>query len=362
MSEESILLIDQMEANGESPEAIAEVLRKKEEEEKKFDPVNDLMSKIKGPTPTEVQVPLKPEPEPKTEDTYTYNPIKDENTGRLIKGWTKDVVDENTGETTSVLVNKKDVPQKDKDVIKKDITKRMSEDIGDVDIEEILDVFQPGDNTVDEFDKQINREAYDFNSTKRIKEPELQDYTTEDTLPQGVIGPDGEVIQQDSHAAYNAEMNKYKQIQEQNMKSNFANYYKMAEAIAKQESMSYTEEYKIELAKHLYKRDLRGKYISEELTKFAEENIDWSDTFRYMARIIGEGDAELFGVDLAKLPEDQQIFLAKLKDYYKDIGKDVSGKFGPRIVENDVAIKLNANFIENNSITLLDQKKLIDKQ
>ena len=362
MSEESILLIDQMEANGESPEAIAEVLRKKEEEEKKFDPVNDLMSKIKGPTPTEVQVPLKPEPEPKTEDTYTYNPIKDENTGRLIKGWTKDVVDENTGETTSVLVNKKDVPQKDKDVIKKDITKRMSEDIGDVDIEEILDVFQPGDNTVDEFDKQINREAYDFNSTKRIKEPELQDYTTEDTLPQGVIGPDGEVIQQDSHAAYNAEMNKYKQIQEQNMKSNFANYYKMAEAIAKQESMSYTEEYKIELAKHLYKRDLRGKYISEELTKFAEENIDWSDTFRYMARIIGEGDAELFGVDLAKLPEDQQIFLDKLKDYYKDIGKDVSGKFGPRIVENDVAIKLNANFIENNSITLLDQKKLIDKQ
>ena len=169
MSEESILLIDQMEANGESPEAIAEVLRKKEEEEKKFDPVNDLMSKIKGPTPTEVQVPLKPEPEPKTEDTYTYNTVKDENTGRLIKGWTKDVVAENTGETTSVLVNKKDVPQKDKDVIKKDITKRMSEDIGDVDIEEILDVFQPGDNTVDEFDKQINREAYDFNSTKELK-------------------------------------------------------------------------------------------------------------------------------------------------------------------------------------------------
>ncbi len=102
MSEESILLIDQMEANGESPEAIAEVLRKKEEEEKKFDPVTDLMSKIKGPTPTEVQVPLKPEPEPKTEDTYSYNTVKDENTGRLIKGWTKDVVDENTGETTSV--------------------------------------------------------------------------------------------------------------------------------------------------------------------------------------------------------------------------------------------------------------------
>ena len=157
-------------------------------------------------------------------------------------------------------------------------------------------------------------------------------------------------------------MNKYKQIQEQNMKSNFANYYKMAEQILKKSEETYDEDRLINTAKYLYKIELRGKYISEELTKFAEENIDWGDTFRYMARIIGEGDAKLFGVDLSKLPEDQQIFLDKLKNYYKDIGKDVSGKYGPRIAENDVAINLNANFIENNSITLQEQKKSINNQ
>ena len=78
MSEESILLIDQMEANGESPDAIAEILRIKEEEEKKFDPMADLMNKIKGPIPATVKPPLapEPEPEPEQEPVYTYNTKK----------------------------------------------------------------------------------------------------------------------------------------------------------------------------------------------------------------------------------------------------------------------------------------------
>ena len=47
MSKESILLIDQMEANGESQEDIANVLKI---HEKVFDPVGDLMEKISQPT------------------------------------------------------------------------------------------------------------------------------------------------------------------------------------------------------------------------------------------------------------------------------------------------------------------------
>ena len=364
MSQESILLIDQMEANGESPDAIAELLRIKEEEDKKFDGtsiVSDLMNKIKGPTPTAIQPPLAPPPEPETESepVYNYNKGKDAN-GRTIKSWTKDVIDENTGETTSVLVNKKDVPQKHKDSVKEDISKRMSEDISSVDIEEILDVFQPGDDDITAFDELINIEADEFISTKNIEEPSLT--KTKDSLPQGVLGPDGNIIEQDSHAAYNIEMKDYQQVQEQNMKSNFSKYYKLAEKILKQSGESYDEDRILQIAKFQYKTELRGKYISEELTKYAEENIEWSDTFRYMSRIIADGDAKLFGVDLSKLPEDQQVFLDKLKNYYKDIGKDVDGKYGPRIVENNNAILLNENFIENNTTTLQEQKAEIEKQ
>jgi len=369
MSEESILLIDQMEANGESPEAIAEVLRKKEEEEKKFDPVNDLMNKInnnkvvkqvvkpplEGTSPLAEDVSYEYDPEPyytveKTDGTKekVYDPKSH---------YIKNTVNKTTGETTKAVVNSKDVPTSFVKKVKKDIKSRIDKDINSVSAKEFMDLFQTDKDDVGKIEEQINKEVNDYLDIENMDMPTTPSSTV---LPKNVMDAEGNIREYtatDSRNAYDQEITNYKKLREDNQNSVFASYLRKADEAFEQNFQSPSEEGRIEFAKELYLRDEKAKFIKHGLTQWIEDNIDWGDTFVSGAKTFRDFKWILDKANISALPEEQRIFLDKLKDYYDEIGykTTVDGKRvePPKIVKTKQTLQIQEDFINLNKEDLI---------
>ena len=181
MSEESILLIDQMEANGESPEAIAEVLRKKEEEDKdNFNPGADLVNKIKQPIGKGTVLP---------KEKYTFDKgiiyrekeiQKTDISGKLLYDENKNPI----YETVHSVVSEKDVPknvlldyqnsiksdlktgQKDQGV-KEFLFGETEVDVEQTDVMNNINTFKPSITQVEEVQDNVNQEIENWKNNNK---------------------------------------------------------------------------------------------------------------------------------------------------------------------------------------------------
>ena len=366
MSEESYLLIDQMEANGESPDAIAELLRIKEEEDKKFDPFADLMNKINVPIKKVIEAPVVEDSPLAEEVSYTYNPnpyythTKTDGTEEKVydpkSHYIKNTINKTTGEETSTVIRKKDFPANELKKVKKEILDRANKDISSVNADEIMEVFQPGKEELLNIEEQVNREADDYFSIKNMDLPETPSSTN---LPENIIDADGNIrgyTQGDYANAYDQELADFRKLQENNSESVFANYLNQADQIYRHKFQSPTEESRIELAKDLYKIDEKAKFIKRGLTEWIEENIDWGDTVVSGLSKFRDFKWMLDKANIDTLPEDQRQFLNKLKDYYSEVGyKTVDGKRveGSKITTTQAALKFQENNINLNKEDLV---------
>jgi hypothetical protein len=266
-------------------------------------------------------------------------------------GWFRNTNDVSPLDTDVQPVLEKDVPDKDYNAYIADLRKRhgAGEDLHQ---SQIMDLMKPTRDQVKNHNSIAKDGINKYLETKKIKAPVKP--TSTSNIPQNAMIGDGDTgyyvqgnvaATTEAMGIYNTQNNLYKQKQESNNNSEYAEYYKKAEKQLKNLGKGTSEEEIGAQAMTLATQDMRAKHIQREIRKEREKQSKTVD-----GNIL--------------LSDEQKEADKKTEDYYKQIaiGEDASGKpvYGPKLQSSIKETTITEGMLTGNSIDITDQKRVID--